>query len=447
MNDHPMKPTLPNISIPLIAASLLLTGCKDEGQDKRIKELEVESADRFTEIETLGHRLQEAENELNKVRDSLDEAKREARVATDELTRVQRQLEIAKKNEDALRESTRKKTASNPIEEAKKVIEEKISSLWSIQGDQASCHGVAAEADGKTWLYMPANGLGGSTKITVKDTAGNTITKFGEFQVAADAALARLEIKEEVPNRFVIDPAATLGENPRLIFANPAEGAGAAKLEESRPGAITAADLEFTAYGSKDTSGCPIFNGETGALLGIVLPGKAAATGIWDVPQRENTGLLRATRVGRTIDWKTATIGAVLAERRKIDELNKMSRLVEAASALSPGASGINLDAAVPGGSQTARQIFEENKDLPAVQELLKFNDGLKNQRVRVSESDIKRQVGSVFGQLGNASRRTATEVRAMKPSPANRAEMETALKWYDEAEKKLAATLAGAGR
>ena len=190
-----------------------------------------------------------------------------------------------------------------------------------------------------------------------------------------------------------------------------------------------------------------MFHGETGALIGIVVPSQRPAASLWEAPQPSESGLPLAARLNRTIDWKPSTIGSLLAERRKIEELKRMTQLVDAAASLTPGASGLNLDATVAGGTQTARQIFDANKALPVVQELLKLNENLSSQKVRLSESDIKRQVGSVFGQLGTASRRSATEMRAMKPSPCNRAEMENILKWYDEAEKHLAATLAGTGR
>lgn len=442
-----MKPTAWRLPASFLASAILLTSCEDKEQTKRVKELEEERVDLLAQLENMGTRLTEAENERNKARGDMDQAQRDARRAADQLADVQRQLEAARKSEQALRESTRSKAVANPIEDSKKVITENLAAVWLIEGDQATCRGVAVEADGKTWLYMPATALGGSAKLTVKDADGNTVTKFGDFQIAADANLARLEIKQDVAKRFGIDPNAALADNPRLILAAPQAGGGAIKLTESQPGPVSATGIEFNAYETPEILGYPLFSGENGALIGIVVPSQRPAASLWEVPQPSESGLPLAARLNRTIDWKPATIGSLLAERRKIDELKRMTQLVEAAASLTPGTSGLSLDATVAGGNQTARQILDANKSLPVVQELLKLNDSLSSQKVRLSESDIKRQVGSVFGQLGTASRRNATELRAMKPSPCNRQEMESVLKWYDEAEKRLAATLAGSGR
>lgn len=442
-----MKPKIQQACVPFIASAFLLTSCKDETQTKRIKELEQENADRISEVETLGSQLTEKETEINKLRDDLEAAKRAARLAEDAAKVAQRDAELAKRSEEQLRERTRSKAAENPVETSRKAISEKLAAVWSIQGDKASCRGFVAEADGKTWLYFPATGLAGSSKLTVKDGDGNTVTKFGEFQVAADVNLARLEMKQEVPIRLKIDAAATLGEVPRLLIATADAAGGAPKIDESMAGTSTDQQLEYTSYGNKDFTGSPIFSAESGALMGIILPAKPPATTLWETGDSPSVGVAKAARLNRSIDWKPASIGAILSERRKIDELNRMTRLVEAAASIVPGTTGINMETTISGSSLSARQVFEENKSEPAIEGILKLNEGFANQKVKVSESDIKRQFGSAFGQLSNTSRKIATEARAIKPSPIYKSELEASLKWYDDAEKKLAATLAGAGR
>ena len=251
-----MKPTAWKLPASLIASAVLLTSCEDKEQTKRVKELEEERVDLLSQLENMGTRLQEAETERNTARGEKDQAQRDARGAADKLADVQRQLEYARKSEQALRDSTRNKAVANPIEDAKKLITENLPAVWLIEGDQGTSRGVAAEADGKTWLYMPATALGGSAKLTVKDADGNTVTKFGDFQIAADANLARLEIKQDVPKRFVIDPKSALAENPRLILASPGADGSGIKLNESQPGPVTATGIEFSAY---ETPGDPRF--------------------------------------------------------------------------------------------------------------------------------------------------------------------------------------------
>lgn len=433
--------------VPVIAAALVLTGCENEEQTKRIKELEEEVQQYIAEAESISGSLQEAAAERDKLQSELNQAQRAAKLATSELAHVRRELESTRKTEEKLRDSARSKAASQPAEASKKSIGERLSAVWLVEGDKTSCHGVAAEADGKTWLYLPANALGGSSRLTITDAGGNTVTKFGEFQVAADANLARLEIKQDVPTRFVVDPKAVLGEKPRLIFASPAPDGSTPKLTDTVAETVTSTDLEFNAYSLNQAEGYPVFAAESGAFIGLILPPSQTATGLWDDPQTTQTGSPRAALLNRTIEWKASSIGALLAERRKIDELNNLSKLLFAAATLTPGATGIQMEAMVSDGNQSAEQIFQANKDMPVVQELYKLNSHLAAQKVRVSESDIKRQVSRITGNLSSAARRVASELRAMKPDPSNRQDVENALKWHDEAAKKLAESPAESGR
>jgi hypothetical protein len=332
-----------------------------------------------------------------------------------------------------------------PADEAKKKIQQLLPAIWKVQGEQAETHGSVVEADGKVWLYLPARALGGGSRLTVKDASGATVTQFGEFQVSSTGDLARLEIKQDVEIRFSVGEAATMEENHRLLFAGVPAGSSAAKLEDTHAGAVSDTEIEFGAYGSS-TVGCPLFDAESGALLGICVPAKREAV-LWPGPQTTIPTAPRAARLGGKIEWKPGSIGALLAERRKIDDLNQQTRLVLAAAGLNPTSTGFNIDNPVGDAGETARQVFDANKNNTAVESLLKLNESLTAQKVRISESDLRKQVTGIFGQIGAASRRAATELRAAKPGPVHREEAEAALNWNQEAEKKLTTTLSTIGR
>lgn len=432
---------------PVIAAVFLSTGCKDESAARRIKELEQEATDHVSEVETLNQRLQEAENERNKLRGELDDSRREATRAKNDAEQLQRQMDAMRKIEEAKRENERQAAQRNPVEDARKAVQEKLAAVWQIEGDQGSCRGVVCEADGKTWLYFPPTSLKGSAKLAVKDAAGTAVTKFGDLQIAADANLARLEIKQDAPVRLAIDAKAELAANPRLFLPTPANDGGALRIDEVSPGKITPAEIELNADGSSTFRGLPVFHAETGALLAITVPAPNFTADIWAAAQPSDFGMTRSARLDRGIEWKTSTIGSLLAERRKIDELNKLTRLVAATATLSPGTSGLRMTSTVAGGTISARQILEENKSVSGVQELFKLDENLAAQKVRASEADIRRQFAGMAGSIGSASRRVATELKAMKPSPCNRADIEAALKWNEEAGKKLDETLSSGGR
>lgn len=294
-----------------------------------------------------------------------------------------------------------------------------------------------AEADGKTWFYFPANSLGADGKLAIKDSAGNTVTKLGEFQVAADVNLARLEIKQDVAVKIPLHPDAALGENAALLAVVPGDD-GKLQLLDCAQGAVSPTEIELSLSAPTAAGGYPVFSAENGSLICITAPTAQAANGPWPQTAAADGGLLRVPRLNRPIDWKPATINSMLGERRKIDELNRFTRLVSAAASLSISPKGFNLDAAVSGGSQTAKQVFDDQKGAPGVQDLIKLNENLATQKLRISENDLVKQVSGIFGQIGSASQRCLTEAKAIKASPPNRRDLENALKWNEEALKKL---------
>ena len=430
-----------------MAAAVFLTGCKDEAQTRKIKELEEQATEQTSEIESLNNRLQETEKERDKLRSDLADASRDANSAKQQTSQLQRQIEAMRKIEEAARETAKNTTRANSSEESKNAVQKLLPAIWQIEGDQGTCRGIATEADGKTWLYFPATSLKGSAKLAVKDASGTTVTKFGEFQIAADANLARLEIKQDVPVRLKLDAAVALGENPGILTTSiPAEG-GAVKVDESQAGNVSATDIEFGSYNTAAIHGFPLFSTETGALIGITVPDAATLSDLWETPQPAATGLAHAARLNRAIEWKPSNMGALLAERRKIDELVRITRLIDAVALLRPTASGLNMQAMVAGGSTSVRQILDTYKTTPGVPELIKLDESLASQKVRISDADIKRQFSGFAGSFANTSRKAAADLKAVKPSPCYKTDAENALKWNDAAEKRLAEALAAGGR
>lgn len=447
VNDPFMKIQSWTLSAPVVAAAVFLTGCKDEAQTRKLKELEEQAAEHVSEIESLGSKLQETEKERDKLRSDLADASREANSAKQQAAQFQKQIEAMRKIEEAARETAKNATRTNSSEESKNAVQKLLPAIWQIEGDQGTCRGIATEADGKTWLYFPATSLKGSAKLAVKDASGATVTKFGEFQIAADADLARLEIKQDVPVRIKLDANAAPGENTNILTTGiPAEG-GAVKVDETQPGNTSATTLEFGSYNTAAQNGFPVFSAETGALLGLTVPEQAAAAELWETPPAAATGLARAARLNRAIEWKPSNMGALLAERRKIDELVRITRLIDAVALLRPTASGLNMQAMIAGGSTSVRQILDTYKTTPGVPELIKLDESLAAQKVRISDADIKRQFSGLAGSFANTSRKAAADLKAVKPSPCYKTDAENALKWNEAAEKRLAEALAAGGR
>jgi hypothetical protein len=447
MSDLVMEIQTWALSAPVIATAVFLTGCKDEQQTRKIKELEEQAAGHVSEIENLGSKLQEAENESNKLRGDFAQAQQDAANAKQQAEQLQKQIEAMRKAEEAAREAARSSAQRNPVEDSRKAVQERLPAIWLIEGDQGTCRGIAAEADGKTWLYFPATSLKGSAKLAVKNASGTTVTKFGEFQVAADANLARLEIKQDAPVRLKVEAKTGLGENPRLLTASTAADGGAVMLDETQAGNISDADIEISSYNSSAVHGFPIFNAETGALIAITVPEHSSLTGLWETSRADASGMSHAARLDRTIEWKPSNMGALLTERRKIDELLRLTRLIDAVALLRPTASGLNMQAIVGGGGLSVRQILEQNNTMPGAPDLIKLDETLAAQKVRISEADIRRQFSGFVGSFSNAGHRAAADLKTVKPSPCYKTDAENALKWNEEAEKKLQENLSSGGR
>lgn len=425
---------------------LFLTGCKDEEQTKKIKELEEQAAERDSDIQQVQTDLNQAKQDRDKFRNDLDQTKRDLQASKNLADNLQRQLDAMRKAEQRQREVASQQASRNPAEEARSAVQQKFGAIWQIIGDQKSTHGIVAEADGRTWFYFPANALGGSEKLSIKDSAGNAVTRFGEFQMASDVNLARLEIKQDVAAKIPIDPKAALGENPVLLAVIPGDD-GNLQMLDCTPGTVSPAEIELSLSGPAAAGGYPVFSAETGALVCITSPAGEAATGPWPKTEVLDTGLLRIPRLNRVIDWKPAAINSLLAERRKIEELNRFTRLLSAVTSLSISAKGFNFDAVVSGGNQTAKQIFNELKTSAGVADLIKLNENLAAQKLRASENDLNKQISGIFGQIGSANQRCLTEAKAIKASPPNRQDLENALKWNEEALKKLNEKLGDLGR
>lgn len=433
MNANPWKFGIPALAM----SSLLLTGCKDEEQTKKIKELEEQAVERDSELQQVQTELNQSKQDRDKFRNELDQAKRELQASKSLGENLQRQLDVMRKAEQRQREIASKQASRNPAEEARTIVQQKLDTIWQISGDQKSITGVVAEADGKTWFYFPASALSSSGKLSIKDAAGNTVSKLGEFQVAADANLARLEIKQDVPNKISIKPQSALGENPMLLAIVPGDD-GKLQILDCSPGNVTAAEIELSLTGSASAGGYPVFSAETGAFVSLTTPSAASTSGPWSLSESVDTGLLRAPRLDRAVEWKPAAINNLLVERRKIDELNRSTRLLSAVGVLSISPKGFALDTTVGGGTVTAKQVLDEQKTSPGVQELMKLNENLAAQKLRVSENDLNKQIAGIFGQIGSNGQRCLAEAKAIKPSPPNKTDFENALKANEEALKRL---------
>jgi hypothetical protein len=398
--------------------------------------------DRVADVEDLRGRVQALEGDNEKLRDTSDKAERKVQELEAKLRDAEGQLASVRQAKEAEAQRAANKTPREKMEEAKKIVEERLAAAVMVDGDVVKGRGFLASADGKNWLYAPASVLSGNSKLTVKNSSGDTISEFGAFQLAADADLVRIEVTGEVEKVLEIDPKANLAAGAMLLAATGGADGGPLALSECRIAAAGQTDMELDAYGLDGNQGCPLFDAESGKVIGIIARAAAAPGDVWGAsdttPQIERP---KGARLNRTIEWKDSTIAAFLGERRKIDDANRITQLLYALAALDPSPEGMNLDATA-GGNKTARQVLDDNKAMAAVQELLKLQESLGAAKMRMSERDIKRRIGSVFSQVGSASRRQSEDLRKIVFTPFHKPLAEACLRWRQDAEDKLADAL-----
>ena len=425
---------------------LPLAGCSKNGVRKaEIDSLHQEIADRDSNIQDLEARGTELERKNSELETKVNEAEQKASELADQLTRTKSDLETLQKTKEAEQALASTKTPTQIQEAAKERINKQLSAIVSIEGDVTRSRGVLIEADGKTWLYAAAQGLSGNTKFTAKGSDGTALTKFGEFQAATDTSLVRLEIQQEIPVKTAMDIQADADATTPLVAVTADPQGGALQVLDCRIAKTSGNDFEIETYGTQQSQGCPVFSATSGKVVAMISPGSTGAElTLWPNPQQPASydQRTRAARLNRPIEWKASNINGFLDERRKIEDMNKTTRLLHALASARVAGEALLIGGTQGGGTTTMIQVLNQNATNPLVIALRKVQTDLASKKVRVAVRDINRSLANILGDAQNASARQAQEFKGTAFSFYHRPLAETALKWRGEAEQSLKATL-----
>lgn len=421
------------------------TACsKNADQQTKIKQLEQELQDQKHDNEKLRTYQEKIEREKSELKTKANQAEQAANIAKGQAATAQREAESLRAAKTAEVARTRSETPAKKIEARKSGFDEQLAAILIIDGDVSKGRGFLVKADGKTWLYSSAQSFSGNTKLTIKDSSGNIVTKLGEFQVSADSPVVRLEIQQEMPVSFELAPDGTVEASSSLMTASPSAETGALQAIECHPTDIVGNDFGLDASGEQ-SSGLPVVATDSGKVVAILAQAPPTIA-LWPDPQ---AGAFvdpvppRAHRVNRSIDWKKSTIAAFLAERRKIDEINSTTRLLHAVAQVRFAGTELQIDGAITDSNLSIRQILDQNAALPMVVELKKLESDLSAKKVRASERDISRRVDRCFQEAASIGRRQTQDLKVANFSFLHKPSAEAALKWRAEADKALAATIA----
>ncbi|MEM1083533.1 MAG: hypothetical protein AAGI48_05385 [Verrucomicrobiota bacterium] len=419
----------------LVTGTLLLPGCENKKQLAEIEELKTDLESARKDYDAWKERFEEEEQKSDELEEENFKLKREVGSLEKQVASAERDLERLRARAEREKEvKQRAPSAREKLAAAKEVAAGHLEAIVTVTGDVTKGSGTLVKADEKVWIYLPASTVAGNTRLEITTSDGTKLDKFGVFELAPDADLARLELKDEVEG--ALDPV----EDSGLASGGSMLGVGNADtIIDSRVYEVGAKVIDAGSRFRETSTGSPMFSGESGALFGILAEKAAAERTLW--PQRGAAFKAQeVSRIDREVKWTAVPIATFLAEAKTLADADRLTRLVFAFAATTPSTSGVAMSARV-GGSMTAEEVLEENKKVPAVEALFKLDEWLKEKGERASKADLDRQIGRTYSELLRISSRNTKKFEGERFSPYHSKVAAQSLEWRKEAEKKLAAT------
>lgn len=374
-------------------------------------------------------KLVEAQAETRELETELRQLQRDLRKAESELERYRRDEERERQAEEA-EPSDEEKTARS-----RETVESYLAARVGIEGDENSGPGLVVEAGGRHWIYLVPSILSGNTELEIRAADGAKLENFGDFELAADSSIARLELKDYE------GPAVALGEAPDATSR-----AGVLAFDES--GAV----VEGRSYGERDgvlrvnrevsacPPGAPVFDAETAALLGFVVAAEAGEPSLW--PDRvARGGAARDARPVPRAGWSALPIGSFLQEAKLLEKANRLTRVIEAVAALNPGSGGLDIGRRI-GGDLTIKEVLSTEPAL--ARGVADLDEWLTEFGDRASEADRNRRIEGVFDDAMRIADRQSEALGRTEFSPYHAAAAGKARAWREEAVAKLKRRIAG---
>ena len=421
-----------------------VTGCGGKKKQEEIDQLTEEIVGIEDQLEAERERAEQAEEEAEKLRDEMDEMKGEKRDLEGRLKTAERAVERFEKREAMAKEREERENAREPsrvekLAAAKELAGKQLGAMVEVKGDVTSGSGFLVQSDEKTWVYMAADVLSGNTKLEVALEDGGKLTPSGTFQVANDAGVARLEVTDEVETKLAAGEPGEVKSGLALLGVS-----DAGVLVEGRSYGLENGVVRLDSRFSNTLPGSPVFHGETGALMGMVLEGTTDKRTLWVRDNRNERAPMRsATRLDREIEWTTVPIATFLDEAKALADADRLTRLVEAFAEARPSETGVDMTGTLDNGT-SVEDFLNENSMVGPVASLKELNEWLEEKGERASESDINRRTEGAYTEMGRLSGRLTATLAARKFSPYHAKMAEESLEWRRAAEKKLADLIKG---
>jgi len=418
----------------LATVTLLAVSSCNEDQTAEVEKLTEELGIARENYESQRALVERRDEEIDKAYQQVSDLKSELRSAEKDLRRAENELERFRRKEEAAMKAAEKPDVRQMRVAAKETAAGLGGSRVEISGDATDGLGVLVADGDKTWIYCGLEAIEKNAKLEIKTADGTPLREFGSFELAKDAAMARLEVTAADLEAIALpDNPAELDRSAYLLSFD-AEG----KLIEGRSYGDAAAEggLRVDSRIGACPAGSPVFHGETAALVGLLVPARDSGEALWpDRLERRRQQPSEVARVDGETDWTAVPIGAFLEEARLLETSDRMTRLVHAFAATSATASGLN-HGSLEGGP--ADQVLEQEKELAAVKALRELDSWLKENAARTSKSDVGKKIEGVYRQMERDALRQARELEGHRFSEPHAAAAARSIEWRKEAMKAL---------
>ena len=308
-----------------------------------------------------------------------------------------------------------------------------------ITGDKGVGTGFFVEGKGGYYLYTAAHVLSGNEQLEVTTSDGRKFKNLGRLEIAEGEDLVRLAIGVVPKHALELPKLGQVQDGAEITAFGNSGGGGVVNQAEGTVNGIGDSSFEVTAEIIQGNSGGAIVERDTSVALGVVTHAIAARTDVWAQSTRFTKVRRFAARLDRPIEWKKTTVFDFLKEPKAIEEIDRVTRLIFALSMLQPSGRGLRLNTRV-GGEVTAMDIFRENSNMRAVQDLLKMNKELGERKIGLSKADLKKQYASYYRDLLSGSKAQSYRFQNLTMSSFHKKRSQESLMWRAKAEEALVA-------
>jgi serine protease Do len=323
---------------------------------------------------------------------------------------------------------------------AKATILNHMDQMAIITGDVSTGTGFFVKQDEKVYLYTAAHVLAGNARLTVKTTNGRELKKFGDFELAADADLCRLQLAEEFPAEFKLAQKNSSKVGDLIIAVGNSGGAGALTLLDGEVASLGPDQIEITAQVIQGNSGGPVFQGATGDAVGVVTHLIAGRKDLWAQSTKFSDVRRFATRLDRDVVWEKVPIGRFLTECKVLADYDRSTQLLYVISQLNPTQDGLRLNTRVTENGPTLLSVVQANEKEPLIAQLIEMNSKLGNKRFRTSEVELRRSFVAYYDAALKGLNQNNGALDASKFTGQNREKATQSIEWRTQAVKAVKA-------